>query len=57
MLLLMLLRRPNPRASIDLHALQAIDKIKETKLLVVIFAGSFHFDTHVKYILTICSQR
>jgi len=50
-------RRPNPRASIDLPALQAIDKIKETKLLSVIFADSFHFDSHVNYILKICSQR
>jgi len=36
-----------------LHA----DKIKETKLLGVIFADSFHFDSHVNYILKICSQR
>jgi len=50
-------RDPNPRASIDLPALQAIDKIKETKLLGVILADSFHFDSHVNYILTICSQR
>jgi len=50
-------RRPNPRASINLPALQAIDKIEETKLLGVIFADSFHFDSHVNYILKICSQR
>jgi len=48
-------RRPNPRASIDLPALQAIDKIKETKLLGVIFSDSFHFDSHVNYILKICN--
>jgi len=42
-------RRPNPNAMIDLSALQAIDKIKETKLLGVIFADSFHFDSHVNY--------
>ena len=36
--------RPNPRLSIDLPALQAIEKIKETKLLGVIFSDSFHFD-------------
>ena len=50
-------RRPNPRLSIDLPALQAIEKIKETKLLGVIFSDSFHFDSHVNYILKICSQR
>jgi len=50
-------RRPNPRASIDLLELQATDTIKETKLLGVIFADSFHFDSHVYNILTICSQR
>jgi len=50
-------RRPNLRASFDLPALQAIDKNKETKLLGVIFADSFHFDSQVNYILKICSQR
>jgi len=35
-------RRPHLRASIDLPALQAIDKIKETKLLGAIFADLFH---------------
>jgi len=50
-------RYPNPRASIDLPALQAIDKITETTLLGVIFADSFHFDSHVNYILKMCSQR
>jgi hypothetical protein len=50
-------RRPNPRACVDLPALLAIEKIKETKLLGVIFSDSFHFDSHVNYILKICSQR
>jgi len=50
-------RRPNPRASIDLPALQAIDKIKETKLLGVIFVDSCHFDSNVNYKLKMCSQR
>jgi len=49
-------RSPNPRANIDLPALQAIDKIKETKFLGVIFADSFHFDSHINYILKICGQ-
>lgn len=38
-------------------ALQAIGKIKETKLLGSIFSDSFHYDSHVNYILKICSQR
>jgi Reverse transcriptase (RNA-dependent DNA polymerase) len=51
-------RRPNPRScSVDLPAIQAIEKIKETKLLGVIFTDSFHFDSHVNFILKICSQR
>jgi len=49
--------RPNPRPSIDMPALQAIDKIKETKLLGVIFADSFDFDSRVNYILKICNKR
>ena len=49
--------RPNPRTSIVMPALQAIEKIKETKLLGVIFSDGFHFDSHVNYILKICSQR
>ena len=40
-------RRPNPRVSVDLPALRAIEKFKETKLLGVIFSDSFHFDSHV----------
>ena len=50
-------RRPSPRVNIDLPSLIAIDKIKETKLLGVVFSDSFHFDSHVNYILKICSQR
>ena len=51
-------RRSNPRGcSVDLPVLQAIEKLKESKLLGVIFSGSFHFDSHVNYILKICSQR
>ena len=49
--------RSNPRTSIVMPALQAIEKIKETKLLGVIFSDGFHFDSHVNYILKICSQR
>ena len=43
-------------ASICQHFKQ-LKKIKETKLLGVIFSDSFHFDSHVNYILKICSQR
>jgi hypothetical protein len=50
-------RRPNPRVSVDLPALRAIETIKETKLLGVIFSDSFHFDSHVNYIMKICGQR
>lgn len=50
-------RRPSPRVNIDLPPLIAIDTIKETKLLGVVFSDSFHFDSHVNYILKICSQR
>jgi len=50
-------RRPNPRVSVDLPALREIEKIKESKLLGVIFSDSFHFDSHVNYIMKICSQR
>ena len=42
-------RRPNPRIRIDLPALRAIEKIKETKLLGVIFSDSFHLDSHKLY--------
>jgi hypothetical protein len=37
-------RRPNPRIIVDLPVLQAIEKIKYTKLFGVIFSDSFHFD-------------
>jgi hypothetical protein len=50
-------RRPNSRGCVDPPVLQAIGKLKETKLLGVIFSESFHFDSHVNYILKICSQR
>ena len=49
-------RRPNSRVySVDLIAIQAIEKIKETKLLGFIFTDSFHFDVHVNFILKISS--
>ena len=48
-------RRPNPGVFGDLPAIQAIERIKEIKLLGVIFSDSFHFDSHVNYILKICS--
>ena len=48
---------PNPRVIVDLPALQAIERIKDTKLLGVVFSDLFHFDVHVNYILKICSQR
>ena len=51
-------RSPNSKVCIvGLPAIQAIEKIKETKLLGVIFIDSFHFDAHVNSILKICSQR
>ena len=49
--------RPNPRVIVYLPALQAIERIKEIKLLGVIFSDSFHIDAHVNYILKLCSQR
>ena len=45
--------RPNPRVIVDKPV---IEMIKETELLAVIFSDSFHVDTHVNYILKICSQ-
>ena len=50
-------RCPNPRVcSINLPAIQSIEKVKETKLLGVVFTDSFHFDAHIKFILKICSR-
>jgi len=46
-----------PVGPINMPAPQAIDKIKEIKLLGVIFADSFLFDSHVNYILKMYSQR
>jgi hypothetical protein len=40
-----------------LPAIQAIEKITETKLLSVIFPDSFHFHAHVNFVLKICCQR
>jgi len=50
-------RRPNPRKC-RVASIQAIEKIRETKLLMfVIFSDSFLFDSLVNYILKICSRR
>ena len=48
-------RHPNPRGIIDLPALQANRKIKKTMLLVVIFSGLLHFDSHVNYTFRVTS--
>jgi hypothetical protein len=50
-------RRPNPKIDLHLPSLLGIEIVNEAKLLGVIFTNNFHFDSHINYLLKVCSQR
>ena len=50
-------RRPNPRLSLDVRVITGVERVCEAKLLGVIFKDNLKFDSHVSYVLRICSQR
>ena len=49
--------RPNPRTFLKPKPLDQIDQVNEAKLLGVIIKDSLKFDSHVKFIMSQCSQR
>ena len=50
-------RRPNPRLTLDVHVITGVERVCEAKLLGVIFKDNLKIDSHVSYVLRICSQR
>ena len=48
---------PNPRLCLRPHPLDAIEQVLEAKLLGVILDYRLNFDTHVHFVLILCSQR
>lgn len=51
------IRRPNAHLEICLLPLPRIDLIEEAKLVDIMFTIRLHFESHVKFILEMCSQR
>jgi hypothetical protein len=49
--------RPNPKTDLLIPPLPEICRVKEVKLLGVIITSNLKFDSHVDFILKICSQR
>ena len=49
--------RPNPRNIVYLSSVETIEHVKVAKLLGVFIQSNFCCEVHVKYILTVCSQR
>ena len=49
--------RPNPRSFIYPNPIDNIERVTEAKLLGVYFSDNLKFDSHVKFILSQCSQR
>jgi hypothetical protein len=51
------LHRPSPKTDLLIPPLPEICRAKEVKLLGVIITSNLKFDSHVDFILKICSQR
>jgi hypothetical protein len=49
--------RPDPRLYLPPMPMSDIERVTCIKLLGVYFTDTLHFDFHVKYILSLCSQR
>ena len=50
-------QRPNFRLYLRPHPLDAIEQVLEVKLLGVVLDDRLNFDTHVHFVLTLCSLR
>jgi len=50
-------RRPNPRLTLDACVITGVERVCEAKLLGVIFKNNLKTDSHVSYVLRMCSQR
>ena len=51
------LKNSNPRLYLSPHKLDAIEQVLEAKLFGVVFDHRLNFDTHLHFVLTLCSQR
>jgi hypothetical protein len=49
--------RPNPRSFISPSSIPSIDQVLEAKLLGVTLSHNLKFDSHIKSMLSECSQR
>ena len=53
----MVFHLPNPRNIVYRAPFNGIDRVQVAKFLGVFLQSNFSYEEHVKYILTVCSQR
>jgi len=50
-------RSPNPRLTLDVCVITGVERVCEAKLLGLIFKDNLKIDSHISYVLKLCSQR